>query len=261
MSAKKFAGHTFVTRGFEMVVQTRCLFNTTKFPIYKNRCRLRFGSFAWNTSFIKFEMKQLRGEAVPREPGTSAEFYYLHDKDRFITVQRPKIENFTYDGFEVVIWRAAPIAEEFKVLEELQKFPLEIAIVMFIISGYPNQQERSGYIANIVSASIIYLVRIPTGMISLKQMNPNYWKMLTEALNTILAGFISFFVLVRLRADGILSIRDQRRLEFVVALCLVLFNFSQKLHTKALKEQTVITDTVVESKETCDNFVYDDKLY
>ena len=258
MQARKFAGHTFVTFGAEMVVTSRCLFNITKFPTYKNRCRLRIGSYAWNSSFIKYEMKKLRGEAVPRQLRTTAEFYYLHDKDRFLTVQRPRVENFTYDGFEVLIWRAAPIGEEFKVLQELQKFPFEIAVVLFIISGYPHQQERSGYIANIVSATIIYLVRIPTGMISLKAMNPEYWEMLTKALNTILAGFIGFFVVIRMRADGILSVRDQRRLEFVVAACLVIINFVQRLDTETMRKSSEEVET---RKVTCDNFVYDDHLY
>ena len=252
-------GDTLMVYGSQFEVQIRCKM-VRGFPESVNRCLFRFGSHIYNESYVEYYLRSLRAYPVSvgqmahdpsREPITSHEIVKLHQKDRVVRKIRPKNETFIYDGFEIVSRSLFPGDDEVGILNALFSIGAIVAIFIFSSQGYVGaSQERTGYATSLATFTVIVVHGLPSGEFDLMHMHGLYWAWVKEAVDLILAGIISLFVLLRMRGDGSITETEQFWVQLAVGLFLLVWN---------LNECRVKMNYIVNSwhPEGCNNFLKD----
>ena len=252
-------GDTLMVYGNQFEVQIRCKMDRG-FPESVNRCLFRFGSHTYNESYVEYYLKSLRSNQVSvgqmaydpsMEPITSFEVVKLHQRDRVVRKIRPKNETFVYDGFEIVTRSLFPADDEVGILNALFSIGTIIALFIFFSHGHVGaSQERTGYVTSLATFTVIAIHGLPSGDFDLMHMHGLYWKWIKEAVDLILAGITSLFVLLRMRGDGAITSTEQVWVQLVVAVILLAWN----LNESRLKINYIVNGW---HPEGCNNFLRD----
>ena len=81
--------------------------------------------------------------------------------------------------------------------------------------------ERTGYVTSLATITIIAIQGLPTSEFDIMHMHGLYWKWIKKAVDLILAGITSLFVLLRMRGDGAITSTEQVCFQLVVAVILL----------------------------------------
>ena len=110
--------------------------------------------------------------------------------------------------------------------------------------------ERTGYVTSLATITIIAIQGLPTSEFDIMHMHGLYWKWIKKAVDLILAGITSLFVLLRMRGDGAITSTEQVCFQLVVAVILLAWN---------LNESRVKINYIVNGwhPEGCNNFLRD----
>ena len=144
-----------------------------------------------------------------------------------------------------------PADDEVGILNALFSIGAIVAIFIFSSQGFVGaSQERTGYATSLATFTVIVVHGLPSGEFDLMHMHGLYWAWVKEAVDLILAGIISLFVVLRMRGDGSITETEQWWVQLAVGLFLLVWN---------LNECRVKMNYIVNSwhPEGCNNFLKD----
>ena len=234
MKAVQISGQTWIVWGAKTVVRKQCGMEKS-FPYSINRCRVRFGSYMFNSSYMEYYVQSLKinpsadFDDVAQEQFWGDRFYKvtkLHERDRVIRKLRPKNQSFEVDGFEIFITTIFPGEDEVNVLYACNWILYFILIIMVFMNGYPRvMYERTIVMQTLIHFTEVTLSKIPTGNWGFNEMDSPFWDAVKNAILHILVTVIALFYIVRKRADGQISFNEQWKLQLFVGACILISSF------------------------------------
>ena len=237
-----------VVYGLSFKATLDCHINTLDYQLSKNRCFVRFGSYAHNNTKIVFQLKPgFPNHDELKNSKFNFKLFPLHEKDKEVTRKQPMKHHsqdqddlvFAYDGFQIIV-------QEILTNSEVQYYVSMISLVflsipcLFALSGHPKQIDRCGLLSSVLLGSILLLVQItddtPYGM------NPVI-SFIQISIGIIMVCFSCYCILVILAGAEWIRMELQHKIELavfiIISFCCVVWLFYHfwTLYEKASSQQ------------------------
>jgi len=199
-----------------------CHFNTSYFPLSKNKCNVRFGSYNKDRSKVVFEQKSRFISTKTNHPIFNFEMFPVQEKDKQVTRDYPNMGSnklfLAYDGFQLIVREQMGSVEYQYVVTMLVLVSLGFLGIYFL-SGLPSAIDRAGLFSMALLGSVLLLVEVTSN-------TPHGYEagasplivFIKVSIATIVICFGCYVILVRLTSDGVITGSVQDKMELAVFL-------------------------------------------
>ena len=215
-------GQPMVVYDVTFKVVLACHFNTSYFPLSKNKCNVRFGSYNKDRSKVVFEQKSRFISTKTNHPIFNLEMFPVQEKDKQVTRDYPNMGSnklfLAYDGFQLIVREQMGSVEYQYVVTMLVLVSLGFLGIYFL-SGLPSAIDRAGLFSMALLGSVLLLVEVTSN-------TPHGYEagasplivFIKVSIATIVICFGCYVILVRLTSDGVITGSVQDKMELAVFL-------------------------------------------
>jgi len=207
-------GGTRLVYDVELKAELACKFVTRFFPLDRNKCTLRLGSYNHNMSEVVFQQKS--GHLFTRISHSSHTIssFPLQLKDKIVTrhIANRRAE-FAYDGLQLIITGQSGRL----VMQYMVTFGVLVCLALLSVWGFPNNIERSGLFAMVLLGSSLLFVDATSNTPHGTYLHG----LMKTAIGLVMVCFGSYCVLLVLMVDGMLTEKMQFVIEFLVAVSIL----------------------------------------
>ena len=201
-----------------------CHFNTSHFPLAKNKCSVRFGSYTQDKTKVVFEQNSRFLSTELHHSKFSFKMFPLQEKLKEVTRDQPKQRRdgqknkivMAYDGLQIIM-KEEPGSVEYQYLVTMLILVSLALLCIILLSGQPDPIDKAGLFAMALLGSVLLFVQITTNTPHgyEAQSNP-FVGFLKFSIGVIVTCFACYCILVRLTSDEVITGSMQDKMELVV---------------------------------------------
>ena len=199
-----------VSQSLDIVTELACHVNLTYFPLERNKCKVRFGSYSYGHKRVVFKQTLLSPSSLDNTD-LSLEVFPLPARDRWVKrMVASGTQNHVYDGFYILVDQSKFAVLKFLLPYAGIPFVLVVASALgFMISGslkMPAGIDRGPFFSVLLLGGVILYTEainnLPHGA---EKVAPPLIEAIRLSIGAIFVSFLGFFMMLKMAMVGLVT--------------------------------------------------------
>jgi len=191
-----------VTQDLEIITELACHMNLTYFPLERNKCKVRFGSYSYGHKRVVFKQTSLSPSSLPNT-NLSLKLFPLPAKDRWVNrMVASGPQDHVYDGFYILIDQSKGAVLRYLPYAGIPLVLVVCSALGFFISGSvrrPAGIDRGPfYSVLLLGGVILYAEAISNLPHGAEKIAPPLIEAVRLSIAAIFVSFLGFFMMVKM---------------------------------------------------------------